>query len=190
MRIFWKRIQFSSFVRPIMKLIRHFEALLKWFILKKQSIHIISLIKMRMNIYMSLHCHITDGQWTFKHISAQEIIGLLLLCNKSFTEHIFNKNLDFFFQKRTMHRTLNLWVYYFLQLRQRLIKVCTVKLKDGKMVINDRINDCRWHILVWKDTWHYEKYWENTLIIVQFVFLFWGDWEKKNESQKMLNLAN
>ena len=53
------------------------------------------------------------------------------------------------------------------------------------MVKNDRINDCKWLILALKDTWHYEKYWENTLIIVQLVFLFLrglgeSKWKSKN----------
>ena len=53
------------------------------------------------------------------------------------------------------------------------------------MVKNDRINDCKWLILVLKDAWIYEKYWENTLIIVQLVFLFLrglgeSKWKSKN----------
>ena len=79
---------------------------------------------------------------------------------------------------------------HIISIGNRPNKVCTVKLKNGKMDKNDRINDCKWLILALKDTWHYEKYWENTLIIVQLVFLFWGDWQNQNESQKMLNLAN
>ena len=77
-----------------------------------------------------------------------------------------------------VHLLLLLNVGKYLQLTDNVIfflligKDWTEKLKNGKMVKNDRINDCKWLILALKDTWHYEKYWENTLIIVQLVFLF------------------
>ena len=53
-------------------------------------------------------------------------------------------------------------------------KVFAEKLSNGKTAENDRRNDRNLLILVLKDTWHYEKDWENTHIFVWLLFSFWG----------------
>ena len=69
-------------------------------------------------------------------------------------------------------------------LQQWYSKDKTEQLCNGKTVKNDRRNDCNWLILVLKDTWHYEKDWENTHIFVKMLFSFWGDWKWKYRNHK------
>ena len=49
---------------------------------------------------------------------------------------------------------------------QYYTKVFAEKLGNGKTIENDRRNDLNWLILVLKDTWHYEKDWDNAHIFV------------------------
>ena len=63
-------------------------------------------------------------------------------------------------------------------------KVKTEKPCNGKTIKNGRRNDCNWLILVLKDTWHYERDWENAHIYVKMLFSFWGDWKWKIRNHK------